>query len=141
MALAILFIASALTITVAIIRIRPLMATFEVGSRIVQDDMALFARRRYGRAVSGFLLAGTCMCCASGCLSLGGRTTYVQTSPETEARIRGLETRVGALEQAFATRSVPSVQHGAGEAIIGRSNSGPTPYWPADQTGGRSDIR
>jgi hypothetical protein len=46
----------------------------------------------------------------SGCLSLGlgGRTTYVQESPETSARVSALETRVSALEQAFSLTSATS---------------------------------
>jgi hypothetical protein len=39
----------------------------------------------------------------TGCLSLGGRTTYVQEKPETAGRITALETRVTALEQALST--------------------------------------
>jgi hypothetical protein len=35
-----------------------------------------------------------------GCLSLGGKTTYVQESSETASRISALETRLGILEQA-----------------------------------------
>ena len=47
---------------------------------------------------------------SSGCLSLGlgGRTTYVQESPETSARVSALETRVSALEQAFSLMSSTS---------------------------------
>jgi hypothetical protein len=47
-------------------------------------------------------LAGTAVAVSqSGCLSLGGRTTYVQEKPETLGRITALETRMSALEQAY----------------------------------------
>lgn len=53
----------------------------------------------------GVLLAGILLVSAGGCLSLGGSTTYLEETPETKARISSLETRVGALEQAFSLRS------------------------------------
>lgn len=71
----------------------------------------------------GRMLAGAIVFAAGGCLSLGGKTTYMQTSPETEARIAGLETRVGALEQAQFTRSVPAVEYGSGETVFGRPDA------------------
>jgi hypothetical protein len=37
-----------------------------------------------------------------GCLSLGGKTTFVGDSPETDAKIASLEARIAALEQALA---------------------------------------
>lgn len=65
------------------------------------------------------ILAGTTILIASGCLSLGGRTTYVNESPEMQARIQGLETRVTALEQAFATRSAAPLKYEPdGEEIL-----------------------
>gem|GEM_PF-6078140 len=42
----------------------------------------------------------------AGCLNLGGRTTNVLDNPKTNGRLAALETRVGALEQAFQTTSV-----------------------------------
>ena len=36
---------------------------------------------------------------ATGCLNLGGRTTYVQENPESARRLSDLETRVSQLEQ------------------------------------------
>jgi hypothetical protein len=56
------------------------------------------------------LLAVALLCVAPGCLNLGGKT-YVQESPETEARLAGLETRVSALEHAMATRSTPPIAY------------------------------
>jgi hypothetical protein len=44
------------------------------------------------------LLAGAPLLLAAGCLSLGGKTTYVQESPETATRLSSLEARVSALE-------------------------------------------
>jgi hypothetical protein len=46
----------------------------------------------------------------SGCLSLGGETTFVADTPETTGRIASLEARVGALEQALGRPSPPPVQ-------------------------------
>jgi hypothetical protein len=51
----------------------------------------------------------------AGCLSLGGRTTYVQSSPEQEARVHALETRVRALEQYIQT--VPAAGRPAAEPL------------------------
>ena len=52
---------------------------------------------RYGLCGLGLLLSTT------GCLSLGGGTTYVQEKPGTSARMSALETRVNGLEQAIST--------------------------------------
>jgi hypothetical protein len=52
---------------------------------------------RASLAIGGMALATS----LTGCLSLGGRTTYVQEKPETLGRITALETRVSALEQAY----------------------------------------
>jgi len=41
----------------------------------------------------------------TGCLSLGGGTTYVQEKPETAGRISALESRISGLEQAVSTMS------------------------------------
>lgn len=65
----------------------------------------------------GLLLSAAVACAAGGCLTLGGRTTYVQPSAETEARIVGLETRVQALEHAVGTLSSSSPQYMPGEPI------------------------
>jgi hypothetical protein len=46
-------------------------------------------------AIAGIVVLLTC-----GCLSLGGKTTYVQESHETPARLSSLEARVNGLEQA-----------------------------------------
>ena len=74
-------------------------------------------------------------------MSLGGRTTtYMQTSPETEARITGLETRVSALEQAATTRGASSIEYESGERIIGQSNPPQPSYGPEAQArGGPAD--
>lgn len=101
--------------------------------------IAELAGWRFRRA-GGLLLAAGVVCSAGGCLSLGGRTTYVQASPETEARIRGLETRVGALEQAVTTRAAAPPLHESGMPIIGQANS-PPPYESADQTGRDAAVR
>ena len=92
-----------------------------------------------GRA-SGLLLFAGIVSSAGGCFTLGGRTTYVQASPETEARIRGLETRVGALEQAVTTRAATSPLHESGLPIIGQANSPPS-YESADQTDRDAAVR
>ncbi len=49
----------------------------------------------------GIVVALTFLVTATGCLSLGGKTTYVHEKPETAGRLTALETRVSALEQAF----------------------------------------
>lgn len=59
---------------------------------------------------------------------MGGRTTYVQTSPEIEARVKGLETRVGALEQALSTRGIPAIEPNSGERIISQAPPPRPPY-------------
>lgn len=69
-------------------------------------------------------------CAAGGCLTLGGKT-YVHESPETEARLVGLETRVQALEHALSTLSAPSQQYVPGEPMPGQPNfSRPAPVAP-----------
>lgn len=67
-------------------------------------------------------------CAAEGCFSLGGRTTYVQTSPEIDARVKGLETRVDALERALSTRGIPAVEPSSGERIISQTPPPRPPY-------------
>ena len=59
----------------------------------------------------------------AGCLSLGGRTTYVEETPETAARLSALETRVSALEQALSIQALP----------LGASQPAPSdsPHMPA----------
>lgn len=54
------------------------------------------------------LLLASAQLSATGCLNLGGRTTYVQEAPETTARLTALETRVTALEAAFSTTASAS---------------------------------
>ena len=68
-------------------------------SRLATPKFFLSARS------SGWLLAGLLVGLTGGCLSLGGRTTYVDTSPETQSRIAELEARISVLEQALAGRS------------------------------------
>lgn len=50
------------------------------------------------RRSCGLLLAVLIMSMTAGCLSLGGKTTYVGNNQETEARIAALENRINALE-------------------------------------------
>ena len=52
----------------------------------------------------------------TGCLNLGGRTTYVQETPETKSRLTALETRVGALEQAYQTTATATTMTTAEES-------------------------
>ena len=70
------------------------------------------------RCGSRLFLAGSffVLGAAGGCLSLGGRTTYVQESPATTERISRLEARIAALEQAQAARS--SQPYPTGERIL-----------------------
>lgn len=99
----------------------------------MHKDIAVGAEWRL-RPSGGLLLGGILACAAGGCLSLGGRTTtYMQTSPETEARITGLETRVSALEQAATTRGASSIEYESGERIIGQSNPPQPSYGPDAQ--------
>ena len=44
----------------------------------------------------------------AGCLSLGGKTTYVQENPETATRLSSLEARVSALEHALSGPPSPA---------------------------------
>ncbi len=67
----------------------------------------MFLRNVFPSAV---LCAGGMLLSLTGCLNLGGRTTYVHETPETKSRLQALETRVGALEQAFQTTSGTVVQ-------------------------------
>jgi hypothetical protein len=52
---------------------------------------------RWGRIV----VALSSLVTMTGCLSLGGKTTYVHEKPETAGRLTALETRVSALERAM----------------------------------------
>jgi hypothetical protein len=106
----------------------------------MHKEIAVRAVRRL-RCLGGLLLAGAFACAAGGCLSLGGRTTtYMQTSPETEARIKGLETRVAALEQAATTRAAPSLQYESGAQILSQSGPSQPSYGPdAQARGGPAD--
>jgi hypothetical protein len=54
------------------------------------------------------LLAGALLLLAAGCLSLGGKTTYVQESPETATRLSSLEARVSALELSLGGAPSPA---------------------------------
>lgn len=83
----------------------------------MHDSIVMLAGRRFHR-LGGLFLTGLLVSVSTGCLSLGGKTTYVQTSPETEARIAGLETRIGALEQAVTTRAVASPQFQPGGQVL-----------------------
>jgi hypothetical protein len=105
----------------------------------METDVKMPTRRSFRRA-GGLLLAGAAACGAGGCFNLGGRTTYVQQSPETDARLRALETRVGALEQAFTTRAATPPLPQSALPLIGQSNSASS-YLSDDQAGGASAIR
>lgn len=87
------------------------------GFRVQHSDRGVVSGLRRPRLEGGLLLCAAVACVAGGCLTLGGRTTYVQPSAETEARIAGLETRVQALEHAVGTLSSPSPQYVRGEPI------------------------
>lgn len=69
------------------------------------------------RALASISVCAMLLLSATGCLSLGGKTTYVQESSETASRISALETRVGILEQAVlngpSTTIVPPPKLGA----------------------------
>ena len=58
-------------------------------------------RRPYVQGICWLACLITAM--TSGCLSLGTRTTYVQETPESAARMATLEARVTALERALGT--------------------------------------
>jgi hypothetical protein len=45
----------------------------------------------------------------TGCLNLGGRTTYVQENSDTLGRLGVLESRVGALEQSFIRTTASAI--------------------------------
>ena len=67
--------------------------------------MAMRHRLRRIRAYSRYFptfFAAVLLATASGCLSLGGSTTYVEESAETKKRISSLESRMNALEQMLA---------------------------------------
>lgn len=110
-----------LTTIKAAVRIWPLVVEIGDGSAIVQSGITTVHKTWRFRRSGGLLLAGLALCTMPGCLQLGGRTTYVQQSAETEARLTGLETRVGALEQALATRSAAPIHLPPGEPIIGQA--------------------
>jgi hypothetical protein len=64
----------------------------------------------------GALLLGA----TAGCLSLGGRTTYVHEKPETKARLRALEIRIDALEQVIRNQQMlmpGPVDHGVATGV------------------------
>lgn len=121
-----------LTATTPAVKIRPLVAAFDFGSAVVLKPIADRTGKKLRRS-GGLLVAGTFLSAAGGCLNLGGRTTYVQTSPETDARFRALETRVGALEQAVTTRAATMPLNESGVPLIGQSNSSPQSYRPGAQ--------
>jgi hypothetical protein len=54
------------------------------------------------------LLAGALLLLTAGCLSLGGKTTYVQESADTPNRLSSLEARVSALEQTLSSDPSPT---------------------------------
>jgi len=130
---------AALTAIRPVVKIRPFNGAIEVWSADVHADVTVLNRWRFRRA-GGLLLAGAVVCGAGGCFSLGGRTTYVQQSPETDSRLRALETRVAALEQAFTTRAATPPLTESGMSIIGQANS-PRPYKSADQTARDAAVR
>jgi hypothetical protein len=68
--------------------------------------------RRYSCGLFCLLFASLSVA-SSGCLSLGGRTTYVQEKPETLARVTALETRVSALEQAVSISPLGGIPLGS----------------------------
>lgn len=49
----------------------------------------------------GIVVALSSLVTTTGCLNLGGKTTYVHEKPETAGRLTALETRVSALERAL----------------------------------------
>jgi hypothetical protein len=61
-------------------------------------DKGICGTGRNLRRTCGLLLAVIVMSMTAGCLSLGGKTTYVSSNQETEARIAALENRINALE-------------------------------------------
>jgi hypothetical protein len=60
------------------------------------------------RLTKRHLLACALAPLTAGCLSLGGKTTYVQESPETATRLTSLEARVSALEQTLSGPPLPN---------------------------------
>ena len=82
----------------------------------------MFARYRF---VNLIMLAVAMLAPSVGCLSLGGKTTYVTEGPETTTRINALESRVSALEQMLGR---PSPAPSLSPAPVGGSTSViPTP--------------
>ena len=63
---------------------------------------------RIYKTVGLLSMLGVLLACATGCLSLGTKTTYVQESPEAQARLNSLEKRVGALEATLSGGTVAS---------------------------------
>lgn len=55
--------------------------------------------------LAAFLIV--CSLGSTGCLSLGGRTTYVQESEETQNRISALEKRMARLEGLMTPEPMP----------------------------------
>jgi hypothetical protein len=55
-----------------------------------------------------YLLVCALVLLTAGCLSLGGKTTYVQENPETTVRLSSLESRVSALEHALSGPPSPA---------------------------------
>ncbi len=60
------------------------------------------------RVAAWALFAGSMLIWTTGCFSFGGRTTYVDESSETKARLAGVESRVGALEQSLSSVMSPA---------------------------------
>jgi hypothetical protein len=74
------------------------------------------------------LIAALLLSATVGCLSLGGRTTHVQEKPETEGRLRALETRVDAIDGVITTHQ-PIVPGPAGNGVMTDAYE-PTPSPP-----------
>jgi hypothetical protein len=67
---------------------------------------------------------------ATGCLNLGGRTTYTSESPETTARVSSLENRVGVLEQAVLGRPSTAVDPTTASPAAGTIEFSSETAWP-----------
>jgi hypothetical protein len=89
---------------------------FLVRRRFQREGITMFPNRR---VVAWALIAGSMSIWTTGCFSSGGKTTYVDEGPETKARIAGLESRVGALEQSFSPTVGPTM-YPASAAADGR---------------------
>ena len=61
---------------------------------------------RFIRVVALLSMLGAVLAVASGCLSLGTKTTFVQESPEAQSRLNALEKRVGAIEATLSGGNV-----------------------------------